>query len=83
MYVTDPPCPNCGHHGVNLTRRLQVTGPAILAGASIKMSATEKYVWRCGECGGYGTAHLPPDFVYRGDDTEPAIGTPPPTEDTR
>ena len=34
MYVTDPPCPNCGHHGVNLTRRLQVAGPAILAGAS-------------------------------------------------
>ena len=28
MYVTDPPCPNCGHNGVNLTRRLQVAGPA-------------------------------------------------------
>lgn len=46
---------------------MRVTGPAVLAGASIKMSAVETYGWRCAECGGYGNAHLPPGFVYRED----------------
>ncbi|MCP2243303.1 hypothetical protein LX86_002032 [Lentzea aerocolonigenes] len=74
VYVTDPPCPNCGHRGVIVTRRLRVTGPAVLAGASIKMSADEIYGWRCGVCGGYGTAHTPPGFVYREDDDTATAG---------
>jgi predicted RNA-binding Zn-ribbon protein involved in translation (DUF1610 family) len=62
MYVTDPPCPNCGHHGVTVTRRLRVIGPANLAGVNVKFSARQTLTWHCDECGGYGTAH-PPGFV--------------------
>lgn len=64
MYLTDPPCPACGHRGSYVGTQLTVRGPAYVAGMMTKLSATDVLVWRCASCDAYGTAHPPPGFVF-------------------
>jgi hypothetical protein len=70
MYVTDPACPACGHRGANLDKQLAVLGYATVAGAMLKLSATDVLVWTCESCGANGRAHPPPGFVFVEDATQ-------------
>lgn len=56
MYVTEPPCPFCGHHGVHVYR-LPLGGEGLAS-------------WVCFECGAYGRAHPPAGFVWPDNDPD-------------
>jgi predicted RNA-binding Zn-ribbon protein involved in translation (DUF1610 family) len=49
-------CPACGDSDIRVQHVLTATGPAHLAGAQLKFSATGKWVYRCFACGAEGDA---------------------------
>jgi hypothetical protein len=57
MYVTDPPCPFCGHHGVHVYRLPLGDGPPLLS-------------WVCFECDAYGRARAPVGFQWPDNDPD-------------